>query len=187
MPLYQRVFHGLRPYLTLLLAAIVLVSGMAHAANEINTAEDPALDVALQTLKKEVLSLNRDLFILEEELMFPANTQVAVYLSLDIGEFFALDSVTLKVNNREVASHLYTERQLDALSRGGVQRLFLGNLRSGEHELMAVFTGRGPNGRDYRRATSLEFSKDSNAKKLELVISDEKKTYQPDFSVVEWQ
>ena len=82
-----------------------------------------SLDDELQALKKEILSLNRDLFILEEELLFPANTQVAVFLSMDMGEFFQLDAVTVKLNDKEVASHLYTEKQVDALIRGGMQRL----------------------------------------------------------------
>ncbi len=148
--------------------------------------DDTALDHALQELKKDVLALNRDLFILEEELLFPANTQIAVYLSLDVGEFFQLDAVTVKLDDKEVSSHLYTDRQLDALVRGGVQRLYLGNLKSGKHEIVAVYTGRGPQGRDYRRATSLSFDKQTSEKKLELIISDSTASYQPEFSVREW-
>ena len=151
-----------------------------------NLSSNQSLDLALQDLKKQVLALNRDLFILEEELMFPSNTQLAIFLSLDIGEFFKLDAVTVSVDKREVASHLYTDRQLDALIRGGVQRLYLGNIKSGEHEIVAVFTGRGPNDRDYRRATSFTFNKSSDAKKLELLIEDSTRLYQPEFSVVEW-
>lgn len=165
------------------LLAMVAFSG-AKASDVSN--DDQSLDLALQDLKKQVLALNRDLFILEEELMFPSNTQLAVFLSMDIGEFFKLDAVTVSVDKREVASHLYTDRQLDALLRGGVQRLYLGNIKSGEHEIVAVFTGRGPNDRDYRRATSFTFNKSSEAKKLELLIEDSTRLYQPEFSVVEW-
>ena len=98
-----------------------------------------------------------------------------------------LDINLPKLNGKEVHHHLYTEKQVDALYRGGVQKLYVGNVKQGSNQVTAFFTGRGPNGRDYRRATSLEFSKDSNAKKLELVISDKKQSYQPEFSVVEWQ
>jgi hypothetical protein len=95
----------------------------------------------VQDLKKEVKSLNRDLFILEEELLFPSSTQLAVFVSVDVGNFFRLDSVQLKIDNKIVANHLYTRRELESLSRGGVQRLFLGNVKSGEHELVAIFSG----------------------------------------------
>ena len=149
--------------------------------------DSASLDQQLQSLKKDVLELNRDLFILREELLFPANTQVAVFLSLDVGEFFALDAVSVKIDRKEVASHLYTERQLDALVRGGVQRLFLGNLKSGSHEIVAVFTGRGPKGRDFRRASSLTFEKTPSAKFLELKIVDSNKLHQPEFSIREWE
>ena len=98
----------------------------------------------MQALKKEVLDLNRELFVLEEELLFPANTQVAVFVSMDVGEFFALDSVTLKLDNKEVANYLYTEREAQALLKGGVHRVYIGNLKAGEHELIALFTGPGP-------------------------------------------
>ena len=76
----------------------------------------------IQDIKKLTLELNRDLFILEEELLFPSNTQIAVFLSLDVGEFFALDAVKLSVDGVVVTNYLYTDRQLDALHRGGVQR-----------------------------------------------------------------
>src|ERR1700745_3428641 len=74
-------------------------------------ATDPrAPDEQVQGLKKDVVDLNRDLFILEEELLFPANTQVAVFLSVDVGNFFALDSVQLKLDQKEVINYLYTPR-----------------------------------------------------------------------------
>ncbi len=98
----------------------------------------------MQSLRREVVDLNRDLFMLEEDLLFPASTQVAVFVSMDVGTFFALDSVQLKVDDKEVANYLYTEREQDALKRGGVQRLWLGNMKAGEHEVTAFFTGQGP-------------------------------------------
>src|SRR5437588_829099 len=112
-------------------------------------ADTRGLDQEIQDLKKDVVDLNKDLFILEEELLFPANTQVAVFLSMDIGTFFALDSVTLKLDQREVINYLYTPRELEALLKGGVQRLYLGNLKVGPHELVAFFNGKGPIEHDY--------------------------------------
>ncbi len=149
--------------------------------------ENLTLDDALQQLKTDVLALNRDLFILKEELLFPAHTQVAVFLSLDVGEFFELDAVTVTLDDKQVASHLYTPKQTNALIRGGVQRLFLGNVKSGPHEIVAVFTGRGPQGRDYRRASSLDFAKSEDAKYLEVKIIDSTKLLQPEFSIKEWE
>ena len=117
------------------------------------------LDEEIQGLKKEVIDLNRELFMLEEELLFPANTQVAVFISMDVGEFFALDSVQLKIDQKEVANYLYTEREAQALLKGGVHRVYIGNLKAGEHELVALFTGQGPNVRDYRRGATIKLEK----------------------------
>ena len=145
------------------------------------------LDQEIQGLKKDVVDLNRDLFILEEELLFPANTQVAVFLSLDVGDFFALDSVQLKIDKKEVINYLYTQREVEALLKGGVQRLYLGNLKVGPHELVAFFSGKGPNDRDYRRGASLRFEKGVGAKYLELKIDDRQKKLQPEFEIKDWE
>jgi hypothetical protein len=146
-----------------------------------------SLDQEVQSLKKEVLDLNRELFVLEEELLFPANTQVAVFVSMDVGEYFAIDSVTLKLDNKEVANYLYTEREAQALLKGGVHRVFIGNLKAGDHELVAVFTGQGPHARDYRRGATLKLTKGVGAKYVELKISDRAAKAQPEFVVKEWE
>jgi hypothetical protein len=149
--------------------------------------ESRTLDEQVQDLKKLAVDLNRDLFLLEEELLFPANTQVAIFVSMDVGEFFALDSVEIKLDEQDVASYLYTEREVDALHRGGVQRVYIGNLRAGEHELIAVFTGGGTHERGYRRGATLEFEKGIGPKYIELVISDRESKLQPEFVVKEWE
>jgi len=145
------------------------------------------LDQEVQGLKKDVVDLNRDLFVLEEELLFPANTQVAVFLSMDVGDFFALDSVQLKIDQKEVINYLYTPREVEALLRGGVHRLYLGNLKVGKHELVAFFSGKGPNDRDYKRGASLTFEKGIGAKYLELKINDRQRKQQPEFEIKDWE
>jgi hypothetical protein len=145
-----------------------------------------SLDAKSQTLKREVMDLNRDLFVLEEELLFPASTQLAVFVSMDVGKLFQLDSVQIRLDNEVVANYLYTPRESEALIRGGVQRLHLGNLRAGKHELVAFFTGKGPHDRDYRRGASLVFEKQTGPKYIELQIKDKEKKLQPEFVIKEW-
>ena len=154
---------------------LALLAGTASAA-------PPAAD--LEQVKQSFVELRRDLVILEEDLLFPASSQVAVFLSMDVGEFFSLDAVTLTLDGEEVTHHLYTERQVDALHRGGVQKLFLGNVQQGAHRLTAVFTGQGPEGRAYRRATTVEFEKDFEPTFIELAIRDSERNYQPEFFAV---
>jgi hypothetical protein len=150
-------------------------------------ADTRGLDQQIQGLKKDVVDLNKDLFVLEEELLFPANTQVAVFLSMDVGDFFSLDSVQLKIDQKEVINYLYTPREVDALLKGGVQRLYVGNLKVGPHELVAFFNGKGPSDRAYKRGASLRFEKGVGAKYLELKIDDQQKKLQPEFQIKDWE
>lgn len=147
---------------------------------------DKGMAEEVQDLKKQVLELNRDLFLLEEELLFPSNTQISMFVSMDVGEFFSLDSVQIKIDGKEVANYLYTEREINALARGGVQRIHIGNLRTGEHELVAFFTGKGPQGRDYKRGATMSINKGLGPKYMELKIVDRSSNYQPEFTIKEW-
>jgi hypothetical protein len=193
--------HGISRRVCRLLATLTLGFAIAAGAAD-QPAPQPAanapaavdgsdstrgLDEQVQDLKKQVVDLNRDLFVLEEELLFPANTQVAVFVSMDVGDFFALDSVILKVDNREVSNYLYTPREATALVKGGVQRLYVGNLKAGQHELVALFSGKGPNERDYRRGASIKFEKGIGAKYLELKITDRARRAQPEFEIKDWE
>jgi hypothetical protein len=172
-----------------LLAALTLVLAAPAVAQTDPGAEehDTAVAEQVEALKKKVIRLNRDLFILEEDLLFPANTQVAVFLSVDAGKFLKLDAVKLKVNEEIVASHLYTERQVTALERGGMQRLYVGNLKTGVHQLTAFVEGIGPDERPYKQAASLEFEKGTGTSALEIRIQDRSSNYQPSVSIVEWE
>jgi hypothetical protein len=146
-----------------------------------------ALDTRVQDLKAEVIRLNRDLLVLEEELLFPAGTQVAVFVSMDVGKMFELESVQIKLDDKVVSQHLYTPLEVQALHRGGVQRIFVGNLRAGSHAIDAFFTGRGPHERDYKRGTTLKFDKGTEPRYIELRIKDSLAKLQPEFEVKVWQ
>ncbi len=167
-------------------AAAAPASAAPAAAPEAS-ADTRGLDQEIQNLKKDVVDLNKDLFVLEEELLFPANTQVAVFLSIDVGDFFSLDSVQLKIDQKEVINYLYTPREIEALLKGGVQRLYVGNLKVGPHELVAFFSGKGPNDRPYKRGASLRFEKGVGAKYLQLKINDRQQKLQPEFEIKDWE
>lgn len=146
-----------------------------------------SLDRDVQDLKTEMLDLNRDLLELEEELLFPSNSQTAFFVALDVGEYFKLDSVKLKINGKEVSNYLYKASEVDALQRGGVQRLHMANLKAGDYELTAEIIGKGANARDYRRDATLRFNKDSGAKYVTLEITDRRRNQQPEVVIKEWE
>ena len=183
-----------------ILAAIflgVLINVSAHAedvsdvdgssATQSDTKDELVVNSEIENLKNEVLELNSELFILEEDLLFSANTQVSVFVSVDVDSLFELDSVQLKIDDKIVSNYLYTAREAGSLNRGGIQRLYLGNLTSGEHELTAFFIGKGPNKRDFKRAVTKVINKAESAKFIELKIVGNVSKEQPDFIVKVWE
>lgn len=182
-----------------LLGAFGLVFGMALGLTSVLSAnialaadappesvQQPAVAPQVENLKESVLTLNRDLLILEEELLYPPSNQVAIYVSMDLGQFFHLDAVKLEIDSKLVASELYTDKQTNALFRGGVQRLYVGNLKAGQHEISAFFTGRGPQ-QNYKRGAKVMVDKAQNPLVLELKIVDSTAELQPVFNIKEWK
>lgn len=168
-------------------AAASAPAAAAPAAAPASAPAPSTLDGRIQEVKGDVIRLNRDLLVLEEELLFPANTQVALFVSMDVGKLFQLESVQIKLDDKLVANYLYTPLEVQALHRGGVQRVYLGNLRAGTHELVAFFTGQGPHERDYKRGATVKFDKGTEPKYIELRIKDSAGKLQPEFDVKVWQ
>jgi len=146
-----------------------------------------AFDGKLGSLKDTVLTLSRELVQLEKDLLFPGNTQISVFLSFQSKSILALQSVQLKIDDTVVSSHIYSSREIDALQRGGVHRVFLGNVSEGTHNLAASVIGTDALGQDYRRNTTLTFKKDTPPKFIELSVVEVVQDRQPDFIVKEWQ
>ncbi|WP_196137848.1 AraC family transcriptional regulator [Aliikangiella sp. G2MR2-5] len=140
----------------------------------------------LQKLKKEAVTLNSDLRKVEEKLLYPSSTKFTVFVSLKRGQFFSLESIKLKIDGQQVASHLYAEKQRQAMARGGIQKLHITNLSPGKHQVTAFFTGVGVNGRAYKLAKSLEFEKGTAGEYLEIAILDNANTQEPEFKMKRW-
>ena len=146
-----------------------------------------SLDEEMASFRKDVLEINKRLLLMEEELLFPADTQLAVFVSLDVGRFFTPDSIELKLNGDTVDSYLYTDREVRALRSGAMQKLHTTNIKNGKHVLTAFVTGAGPEGREYRRAVSLEFEKGSGRQFVHLSMKDDAAAQQPEFLFKTWQ
>ena len=168
-----------------LLMTLLLPSWQAIATPVNNQEERKNLDLKLQDLKKKVLELNRDLTIIEEELLYPS-TQVALFLSLDVGTFIRLVDVNLTLDGKHIGYHFYTDDEFESLRKGAVHRLFTGNTISGEHQLTAVITGYGPDGGQYQETTRYSFTKQATRKFIELKIVDNADQSKHLFEFREW-
>lgn len=170
-----------QPTFLLLLFAWFLSLSSGLAANEAANIVERA-----EKLKEELIQLNRELYEFEEELLHPANTQIVLFLSVDADSNFALDSIEIQLNNQTITSHLYREKELEALKKGGIQRLYLGSLADGVHKLSARFKGQGGNSRYYHRNKAIKFTKDDSAKYIQLIITENDRTREPLFKVKQW-
>jgi len=171
--------------ITTVLLALTLTATVNAEENKV-VESSSELTKQLEELKSQVLKLNRELFILEEDLLFPASTQIALFVSVDTGRFFAIDSVEVKINDKNVAGSLYTERQRSALEQGGIQKLYLGNLKMGLYHLTAIFTGVDQEGRMVKRAAEYEFEKEDDSLMIELKVIDNTQNNRSQVVIDEW-
>ena len=129
------------------------------------------LDEQVQEIKSEVLSIAADLNLLEERLIYPSNTQISVFVSLEKNETFRLDSLEVMLEGKPVAHHIYTFKELEALQKGGVQRIYTGNIRSGEHDLQVSMIGKSAGGSDLEETESCPINKGVGPEIVEIRLS----------------
>ncbi|GMR01202.1 MAG: hypothetical protein BMS9Abin19_0566 [Gammaproteobacteria bacterium] len=151
-----------------LLLALLAVSA---SAAEVSKEQVKGLDEQVQDIKKDVLELTSELSRLEEKLLFPSNTQVSLFVSIIGDEGFVLDSMQIKMDNKVVAQHLYTYKEIEALRAGGVQRIYTGNIKTGDHQLVASFIGRAKSGNEYQRSEKFNVTKAVGPKFVEIQIT----------------
>lgn len=149
---------------------LALMPVSLHAA-EVTKEQIKGLDEQVQDIKKDVLQLSTELALLEEKLLFPSNTQVSLFVSLSGDKDFVLDSLQIKLDNKVVAQHMYTFKEVEALRAGGVQRVFTGNIKTGDHTLVASFIGRAKSDNAYQRSANFKVTKAVGPKFVEMQIT----------------
>lgn len=164
--------------------ALAVATGAVQAEDDDSLTE---LDREIEAIKSEVASLSQALFDLEESVLHPADTQVAVFLALKDRKGLNLDSIELYINDSPVSSHLYTQRERDSLREGGVQRLYIGNLPHGGHEIKAVLTARSGNERFVRREVRHQFRKRPGESRIQMTLDASAPDYEPVVSFREWK
>ena len=147
--------------------------GLSFAASgqEVSREQIKGLDEQVQEIKSDVLSIAAQLNQLEEKLLYPSNTQVAVFVSLADGERFRLDAVEIQLDGKPVAQHIYTFKELEALQKRGVQRIYTGNIRAGVHDLQVSMIGKSAGGGDLRKTEQFKVEKDVGPKVVEISLA----------------
>ena len=138
---------------------------------ELPKAQAKSLAVQIQDIKKDVLEISTELNQLEEKLLYPANTQISIFLALAQADKFRLDSVKIMIDGKLATHYLYTAKELEGLQNGGVQRVYSGNLRTGVHALEVSLTGKSANNAAYQHQASYKFTKDAGTKLVEITLA----------------
>lgn len=140
----------------------------------------------LQGMKAELLNLNRDISKLESELLFPS-TQTAVVVAVETGAGVKVRDVTVFIDDKNVGYHFYSEQEHAALVKGGMQRIYTGNQSSGQHTLKAVMSGTEPDGKEFQRTATYNFSKGAARKVIEIKAADNATHSQGEIRFREWE
>lgn len=151
--------------------SMLMMMNVNARAEEISKKQIKGLDEQVQEIKSDVLAIAAELNHLEERLLYPSNTQVAVFVSLKADDEFLLDSLELSVNGEAVAYHLYSYKELEALKKGGVQRIYTGNLSSGKHEVQVTMLGKSKGGNDLSHSGRFWIEKTVRPKVVEINLA----------------
>jgi len=162
-----------------IILGIGILLGFSFAAHgeEVSKEQLKGLDEQVQEIKSDVLSIAAELNQLEEKLLYPSQTQVAMFVSLADGEKFRLDSIDLQLGGKKVAHHLYSYKELEALRKGGVQRLYTGNIRTGAHPLQVSFNGKSEGGSDFEQSATYSVQKGVGPKIVEITLARQSITF----------
>jgi len=160
------------PRLGRIVLLLVLLLPVPTLAEEITTEQIKGLDEQVQEIKEDVIGIAAELSRLEEKLLYPSNTHVAFFVSLARQDKTVLNGIKLVLDNQVVAKHLYTFRELEALSKGGVQRLYTGNIRTGVHKLEVTVTGKSAAGEKFRHSASYQVKKEVGPKIVEVRLEE---------------
>ncbi len=155
----------------LVLAIFIMLAGSTAYGGDITKEQVKGLDEQVQEIKGDVLAISAELNQLEEKLMYPSNTEVSVFVSMKAGDNMRLDSIEVQMDGKPVATHIYSFKELDAIKKGGVQRVFTGNITTGAHDMKVTVMGKTSGGSDFTKTESFKVNKEVSPKIVEVALS----------------
>ncbi len=154
-----------------LLGLLICACYAVSFADDSHRAQMKGLDEQVQEIKSDVLSIAAELNRLEEKLLYPSNTQLAVFLTIEKGNAARLDAIQIQINGQPAAHYIYSFKELDALRRGGVQRVYTGNVPTGTHQLDVAVTGKLESGKEFTEAGHFTVTKGIEPKLVGVTLT----------------
>ena len=161
----------MRKHFLVVIGVLLCIGARTTLADESARAQMKGLDEQVQEVKSDVLSIAADLNQLEEKLLYPSDTHLAVFVSLVHGETLRLDAVDIKIDGQLATRYIYSFKELEALRRGGVQRIYSGNIATGGHQIEVSVSGKLLNGKDYSQSEHFPFTKEIKPKLLGVTLA----------------
>src|SRR5260370_27252170 len=96
---------------------------------------------------------------------------VVVLGPLAKGDSMRLGAVWHKIDGQLVAHYIYSAKELQALRKGGVQRIYVGNVATGDHKLEVLVDGKLAGGADFSRTGEFTFRKEVKPKLVGLTLA----------------
>lgn len=160
----------IKRFLTIIIA--IYLPLLCHA-EDISREQIKGLDEQVQDIKKDVLAISSELSLLEEKLLFPSNTQISLFVSVVKDSKYVPDAIQINLDNKEIAYHIYSFKEVGALTRGGVQRIYTGNIKSGEHTLDIKVIGKLGKADNETSSASFKINKEINTRLVEIRLGNE--------------
>jgi hypothetical protein len=160
-----------KTFWTVSFSALCLLCGAIKAADDTYRAQMKGLDEQVQEIKSDVLSIDAELRRLEEKLLYPSNTHVAMFVAIAKGDSLRLDAVQIQLDGQLVAHYIYSYKELEALQKGGVQRIYTGNIPTGSHQLEVSVIGKLEGGKDYAQTEKFTIDKGIEPKLVGITLS----------------
>jgi hypothetical protein len=151
--------------------AVCLASAPVWAQQPTDQQQMRGLDEQVQETKSDVLNIAQELNRLEEKLLYPSGTEVAIFIAVSKGDTMRLDAVRLQIDGHLVAHHIYSAKELEALRKGGVQRLYVGNIATGDHQVEVLVDGKLESGTDFNRTDKFTVRKDVKPKLVGFTLA----------------
>lgn len=158
--------------LTLVITLLFCGFAAQSSAQDISRSDMQSLDGQVQEIKSDVLSIAAELAILEERLLYPSDTEIALFVAMADKEDFRLDAVQIQIDGELATHHIYSFKELEALQKGGVQRVYTGNITTGDHQLNVTVIGKLKSGKDFNQSENHVFSKSVKPKAIGITLSD---------------
>jgi hypothetical protein len=167
----------------------VLLGLAAAVSRSEETSQNPSfarIDQEVQAIKQEILDINRDLSSLEEELLYPPEHRLTIFLSLSSGTTMDLKTITIYLDEDTLVHHKYSKSEMEALRKGGVHKAYIGSIRKGKHVLQAQLRGTDRKDRVFDIVNNAAFTKRQSTKYVELRVSESSLRRVPRLTIQSW-